>query len=82
MDPGASVEKACRVIEERGASGAKITDFPEGILPEYPLWTWFIPPVKTHPLCEIYEILRENSLSIPGSATDLLFTVAKMPVSS
>ncbi len=77
MDLGASVEKACCVIEETGVSGAKNAVFSEGFLPGSPQRTWFIPPMRTHPLCEIYAILHENSVSIPGQATDLLFTAAK-----
>ena len=38
LDLDASVEKACRLIEEAGAAGARLVVFPESFLPGYPFW--------------------------------------------
>jgi nitrilase len=72
LDLEATVEKACRLIEEAAAGGASLAVFPEAFIPAYPLWAWFIPAKDTHPLRELYSELHRNSLSIPGSATKRL----------
>lgn len=36
LDRSASVEKACRLIEEAGGGGARIIGFPEGFIPAHP----------------------------------------------
>src|SRR5947199_2188814 len=54
LDLAATVDKACALIAEAGASGARLAVFPEGFLPGYPLWVWFIPPGETSALRELY----------------------------
>ena len=84
LDLDATVEKACRLIEEAAKGGAKLIAFPEAFVPGYPLWVWFIPSGKTHPLRALYAKLHANSVSIPGpevgrlaeAAGDLGVTVA------
>lgn len=72
----ATVEKACALIMEAGRAGAKLAVFPEGFIPVYPLWTWFIPPYKTHELRELYAELLENAVTVPGKTTDRLCQAA------
>lgn len=76
LDLEASLSKACRLIEEAAAEGATLIVFPEAFLPAYPLWAWFIPPGKTHPLRALYATLHANSVSIPGPEVDRLAKVA------
>ncbi|MEJ2538975.1 MAG: carbon-nitrogen hydrolase family protein [Gemmatimonadota bacterium] len=84
LDLEATVAKACRWMEEAAAAGATLVTFPEAFLPGYPLWVWFIPPGRTHPLRHLYSELHANSVSIPGpevsrlaeAAGDLGVTVA------
>ena len=84
LDLDATIEKACGLIAEAAAGGAKLVAFPEAFIPGYPLWVWFIPPGKTHPLRALYSRLHANSVSIPGPAVrrlaeaagDLAVTVA------
>ena len=40
LDLDASVDKACRLIAEAGAAGARLIVFPESFLPGYPFWIW------------------------------------------
>ncbi|MDX1740088.1 MAG: carbon-nitrogen hydrolase family protein [Rhodothermales bacterium] len=70
LDLEASVTKACRLIEEAAAEGARLVVFPEAFLPCYPLWVWFVPPGHTHPLRELYSVLHANSVTIPGPRID------------
>ncbi len=68
LDLEASTEKACALIREAAEHGADLAVFPEAFLPGYPLWTWFIPPVQTHPLRELYAELHAQSVSLSGPA--------------
>ncbi len=77
LDLEASVSKACRLIEQVGEEGGSLAVFPEGFLPGYPLWVWFMPPRLTHPLREVYAELLANSVSVPSDAVDKLCRSAK-----
>lgn len=76
LDLEATLEKACALIEEAGSGGADLVAFPEAFIPGYPLWVWFIPPGRTHPLRELYTLLHAGSVSIPGPAVDRLCQAA------
>ena len=41
-------------------------------MPGYPLWVWFIPSGKTHPLRALYARLHAASVTIPGPAVSRL----------
>ncbi|HEV7784870.1 MAG TPA: carbon-nitrogen hydrolase family protein [Thermoanaerobaculia bacterium] len=64
LDREATVDKACAV-------------FPEGFIPAYPLWVWFIPAGETHALRELYTELLDNAVTVPGPATDRLCAAAR-----
>lgn len=66
LDRAASLDKACALIAETGRAGAKLAVFPEGFIPTYPLWVWFIPPYKTRELRELYTELLENAVAMPA----------------
>jgi nitrilase len=76
LDRAATVEKACALIAEAGRAGARLAVFPEGFIPTYPLWAWFIPPGRTQELRELYTDLLENSISVPGDEVDQLCRAA------
>jgi nitrilase len=76
LDLEASIEKAVRLIREAAAEGARLVVLPEAFLSGYPLWVWFIPGAKTHPLRELYAELHANSVAIPGPVTQRLGEVA------
>jgi nitrilase len=77
LDREATVDKACRLIAEAGAAGAKLVVFPECFIPTYPVWVWFIPPANTRALRDLYTELLDNSVSVPGEATDRLCAAAR-----
>ena len=66
LDRDATIDKACRLIEEAARGGASLAVFPEAFVPAYPVWVWFIPPAKTHALRELYVALQRGAVSIPG----------------
>ncbi len=79
LDREASVAKACRLIAEAGAGGARLAVFPETWLPGYPVWLdvapgaalWNHPPAK-----EVFARLVAHAVEVPGPATDALGVAA------
>jgi nitrilase len=77
LDREATVEKACRLINEAANNGAVLVVFPETWIPAYPIWTnadssWNYAPAK-----KVYSELYANSVDIPGPVTESLGKVAK-----
>src|SRR5262249_17958089 len=77
LDRAATVDTACSLSAEAGARGAKLIAFPEGFIPAYPFWVWFIPAGNTHALRELYAELLDQAVTIPGEATDRLCAAAR-----
>ena len=81
LNRAACIEKACSLITEAGKGGAKLAIFPEGFIPTYPVWTWYIPPFKSQILRELYAELVDNSVTVPSQETDrLCYAAAKAGV--
>ena len=76
LDRSATTAKACALIAQAGQAGARLVVFPEGFIPTYPLWTWFIPPYKATDLRDLYAELLDNSVTIPGREIDALCQTA------
>lgn len=68
LDLEASTEKACALIRDAANGGADLVVFPEAFLPGYPIWTWFIPPVQTRLLRDLYAELHAQSVNLHGPA--------------
>jgi len=77
LDLKSTIEKACGLIETAAEGGASLVVFPEAFVPAYPLWVWFIPPGKTHPLRALYARLHANSIAIPGPEVERLAKTAR-----
>jgi len=75
-----SVSKACDLVAQASAQGAKIIAFPETWLPGYPVWLdmapnaglWDHPPAQA-----LYQVLADNSLTIPSEHLDRLLHIAE-----
>lgn len=75
LDREASTEKACALIREAGANGARLVGFPEGFIPAHPIWFHFHPGtgrVATQLSVELFK----NSVEIPGPETEELSRAA------
>jgi predicted amidohydrolase len=80
MELEASLKRALSLISEASSLGARIVVFPETWLPGYPAWLdccrdvalWDYEPVK-----RVYARLVENSVVVPGPATDALAAAAR-----
>lgn len=76
LDRSASVEKACRFIQESGSRGARIIGFPEGFIPAHPYWFHFEPAVSRRARQFNVELLR-NAITVPGPEVEALCEVAR-----
>lgn len=65
LDREASIERACDLIREAGANGARLVAFPESYVPGHPIWFHLRPatdPVSTRLSVELFK----NAVEIPG----------------
>lgn len=69
MDKEATIDKACRTIEEAGRAGAKLIVFSETFIPGYPYWRGLQPISKWSDYMVEYQ---KNALKIPSSDTEIL----------
>ncbi len=76
LDRDATLDKACELIAEAANGGARLVVFPECFVPTYPLWVWFIQPVKTRELRELYSELLDNAVAVPSPSSDRLCQAA------
>ena len=74
LDLDASVDKACRLIEEAGRNDARLVVFPESFLPGYPFWIWTHTPAQSAPL---FVELFGQSVELPSDATRLIGRAAR-----
>jgi aliphatic nitrilase len=76
LDREGSTAKACRLIREAGAKGARIIGFPEGFIPAHPVW--YHHHAATGAVANKLAVeLFKNSVEIPGPETDALGAAAR-----
>ena len=76
LDREGSTEKACRLIREAGAQGARVIGFPEGFIPAHPVW--FHHHAATAGISNRLSVeLFKNSVEVPGAETEALCTAAR-----
>jgi nitrilase len=71
LDREATVAKSVKLIKEAGKAGAGLVVFPEAFVPAYPEWVWRLSPWNG-PSSKLYGRLLEQSVEIPGPATEAL----------
>jgi nitrilase len=77
LDREATVDKACALIAEAGAAGAKLAVFPEAFIPGYPDWVWD----TTERLCEAAReagtsvVIGINEVNVEASGNSLYNTL-------
>ena len=76
LDRAASVRKACGLVEEAGAAGARLVAFGESFLPGHPIWFHALPPTAGRSR-ELATAMVENALTVPGPESDLLCEAAR-----
>lgn len=76
LDKAATLDKACRLIAEAAANGARLIVFPETYIPTYAYW---VPDFSTHSGPWVYawrELLR-NAVEVPSEDTQTLGEAAR-----
>src|SRR5438552_193863 len=63
LDTDRSVDKACSVIDEAAAHGARLIAFPEVFLPGFPIWAALEAPIRTH---ELFKRLAASAIESDG----------------
>jgi nitrilase len=76
LDRAATVDRACELIADAAAAGARLILFPEGFLPGYPLWIWHVPAGDTATLRELYAELLENAVELHDASMRRLASAA------
>lgn len=74
MDKEATIDKACRTMEEASRAGAKLVVFSETFIPGYPYWRGLQPISRWSDLMVEYQ---KNALEIPSEDTKVLAEVAR-----
>lgn len=69
MNREASVDKACRAIEEAGKNGAELVLFSETFIPGYPYWRGVLPISKWTKYMVEYQ---KNAVKVPSEDTKVL----------
>jgi aliphatic nitrilase len=76
LDREGSTEKACRLIREAGANGARVIGFPEGFIPAHPVW--YHHHAATNAVSNRLAIaLFKNAVEIPGPEASALCDAAR-----
>lgn len=76
LDREGSTAKACRLIREAGANGARVIGFPEGFIPAHPVW--YHHHAATSAVANKLAVeLFKNSVEIPGPEIDALCAAAR-----
>ncbi|MBI4492528.1 MAG: carbon-nitrogen hydrolase family protein [Chloroflexi bacterium] len=76
LDREATTRKACDLILEAGANGARFIVFPECFIPAFPYWFDFYP--ASDPICQrANRALFANSVEVPSPTTDRLASAAR-----
>jgi nitrilase len=69
MDRDATVDKACRLIQEAGSNGAQLVAFPEAFIPAYPYWSRYLPPMQS---MRYTKELIKQAVQVPSPTTERL----------
>src|SRR5947209_16018442 len=76
LDREGSAAKACSLIREAGANGARVIGFPEGFIPAHPVW--YHHHAATAAISNLLAVeLFKNSVEIPGAETGALCEAAR-----
>ena len=76
LDREGSTQKACKLIREAGANGARVIGLPEGFIPAHPVWYHHHPATSAVANRLAVELFK-NSLEIPGPETQALCAAAR-----
>ncbi len=76
LDRDGSTKKACDLIREAGANGARFIVLPEGFIPAHPVW-FHLYPATGHLCVKLSTELFKNSVEVPGPEVTALGEAAR-----
>lgn len=76
LDREGTSAKACRLIREAGANGARVIAFPEGFIPAHPVW-YHHHPATSAVANRLSVELFKNAVEIPGPEIEALCAAAR-----
>lgn len=76
LDRDATIEKACRLIREAGAQGARVIGFPESFVPAHPLWYHFHAATSRESM-QLAARLQKNAVEVPSPQVAALCEAAR-----
>lgn len=76
LDRDATLRRVVELTAEAASNGAELIVFPETFVPGYPDWVWQVTP-WAGPSADLYQRLLDQSVTVPGSATDVLAEAAR-----
>lgn len=76
LDREATIDKACRLIEEAGRAGASLVAFPENFVPGHPSWFHYLPGGHRDSIRRALRLI-DQSVTIPGPSTERLAEAAR-----
>jgi aliphatic nitrilase len=76
LDRDGSLHKACDLIAEAAAGGARLVAFGENFLPGHPIWFHSLPPTSARSR-QLATRMVENAVTVPGPETELLGEAAR-----
>ncbi|MFQ5660338.1 MAG: carbon-nitrogen hydrolase family protein [Gammaproteobacteria bacterium] len=65
LDREASTDRACELIKEAGAQGARLIVLPEGFIPAHPVW-FHLHPATSELSVQLSTELFKNAVEVPG----------------
>src|SRR5215813_12935863 len=74
LDSEATIAKACRLVAEAAANGARLIVFPEVFVPGYPYWNWCMSPLEGS---SWFRRLCRGAIEIPGPEVAALCEAAR-----
>ena len=77
LDRAATVAKACRLLKDAAADGARLVVFPEAWVPTFPYWPRALPYPEKHLCTEAYVQLYKQAVQVPGPETEQLGAAAR-----
>lgn len=75
MNTAATVAKACDLIRQAAAKGARLVAFPEVYVPAYPYWNWLMTPFEGS---RYFRELYKQSILVSGEETQRLCEAARL----
>ena len=74
LDTRATIEKACSLIREAAANGARLIAFPETFIPAFPIWAAVRAPIENH---DFFRQLMLAAIRVPGPEIRQIAQVAR-----